>query len=305
MKFATKLTILFSVIFLAACAVTIYFVQTLNFEIVEGQIRGRLEDQASYTMDNIDRMLSERYGEIKALAADPVISSKTFTPKRLTEKLKEYLKAYEVYTSLSFFDLNRIKIADTTGSEIGKQHPATEYWKDVSEGKDLVIGISESEILEKPELYFGLIVKDEAGSPFGLVILRTPIDKLYSITRQAIDIRELKGHLKVDLVDRRGLILYSSYNRKGILKDITPEWEHVKEFLSLGKRIDSEKKDRSGKEEIYIYVQEQGYRDFKGTSWMLIVRVPTEVALASAIEFRNKVVVILSVIVVLALQRRL
>ncbi len=76
MKFALKLTAFFSVIFVLGCASIIYFVNTLIFEILEDQMKGRLESQTSHIMAEMDRMLVERYGEVQSIAADPVISSK-------------------------------------------------------------------------------------------------------------------------------------------------------------------------------------------------------------------------------------
>jgi hypothetical protein len=101
MKFALKLTALFSIIFVLGCATIIYFVNSLIFEILEDQMKGRLEDQTSHVMADMDRILVERYGELQSVAADPVISAKTSSPKQITDRLKEYLNRYKGYAFMS------------------------------------------------------------------------------------------------------------------------------------------------------------------------------------------------------------
>ena len=193
MKFALKLTALFSVIFVLGCASIIYFVNTLIFEILEDQMKGRLEDQTSYVLADMDRMFVERYDEIQGIAADPLISSKISSPKQITDRLKEYMNRYKGYAFMSFYDLNRIRIADTMGAEIGKQHSLTEYWEDISESNDFVMGISESEIGDKPVVYFASIVRDKSGTPLGVVVSRLPIERLDSLFKKAFEILEKKS----------------------------------------------------------------------------------------------------------------
>jgi PAS domain S-box-containing protein len=241
-------------------------------------------------------MLFERYADIKVLATDPVIASRSSTPKQIKERLIKYMYEYKIYASLSFFDLNRIRIADTTVKDIGKQHPFTEYWPDVAEGKEVVMGVSESKTLKEVVFYFASVVKDKNGSPFGVVVSRIPFEILHSITKQAAGIHQNGEGLKIDLVDKNGLLLYSNYTEKGVLTDISPDWESTKEFLSTGKKIGSERHYHLGEEEISTFVREQGYMDFKGNDWTLIMHIPTKVVFTPATELRNRIIIVLSVI---------
>ena len=138
MKFSVKLTALFSGIFLAISSVTSYLVYTSNLKILENQIKDTLEVQAFHTMDKIDRMLFERFMDIKVIATDPIISSRNSTPKQISERLIAYRNNSDYYISLSFFDLNRVVIADTMGIDIGKQHPPITYWLDIAGGKRFI-----------------------------------------------------------------------------------------------------------------------------------------------------------------------
>jgi len=298
MKFTTKLTVLFSAIILIIGAIASYLVYSSNLKKIEEQINKKTEERAFHIMDKIDRMLFERRADIKALADGPILRSRTSTPKQITEIFKKYQDRYKVYTSLSFFNLNRIVIADTIENNIGKQHQFTEYWPGIAEGRDFVMLISESQLAKTTVFYFASIVKDKREIPFGVVVARMPIEILHDIVSQ-IGIQKGEEAFEIDLLDRNGLILFSNYNPKGILKEISHDWEFVKSIPSE-KKIGSIKHLYLGTEQVTTFAREQGYIDFKGNDWTLVLFLPTKVAFASAIELRNKLIIIFLIASVIA-----
>lgn len=300
MRFTTKLTTLFTVIGLFVGIILSYFVYTSNIKILEKQITDRLEDQAFHTIDKIDRMLFENYANMKMLTTDPVLRSKKSTPEHITKRLIEFENIYKIYSYLSLFDLNRIRIADTSGTNIGKQHPFTEYWIGITEGKEFVMDIFMSGVFKKAVFYFAFVIKDENGEPFRVVVSRIPTEQLYEITSQAAGIHAAEKKYKLTLINKDGLILYSNYNPEGILKDRSPDLDVVQKFLQSGKNISSERHLFLGEEEITTFAREQGYMDFKGNDWALIMCIPTKVAFEPAIQLRNRVMIILAVIGVFA-----
>ncbi len=297
MKFATKLAVLFSSVFLMSGLILIYFIYTSSTRTLEDQIEHRLKDNAFNIIDKMDRMFFERYADMKFLTSDPIISSRASTPEQITERLTKYQSSFEVYSSLSFFDLNRIRIADTSGKKIGHQNRFEGYWIDLARGKDFVMDIHESESLHAMVFHFVSIVKDKNGSPLGVVVSRMSIEKLHDIVSGASGIHESAEVANIDLIDGNGLLIYSNHNKKGILKTISPDWESVKTHLLGGKKIDTGRHSHMGTgEAIHVYVREQGYLDFRGNEWTLIMHVPTRIAFAPAFEIRNRMIVILSII---------
>lgn len=292
MKFSAKLTILFSGLGLVVSLVITYLVYSSNITTLEKHITDRLQNQAFHTMDKIDRMLFERAADIKVLASDPVISSKASTTRQITERLRKYQTEYKQYTSLSFFDLNRIRLADTGGQELGKKHSFSAYWTALSQGREVVTEISRSESLNQMLFHFASVVKDRNGVPVGVVVSRTSLDMVFNTTIQAVGIYDLAKDFSIDLVDKDGLVLYSNYNKEGILKEIQPDWDMVRKLQATGTKVGKAKyinpKENIG-EEILVFVKEQGYLDFKGHDCTLIIYVPTDVAFASARELKNKI----------------
>lgn len=299
MKFATKLMLLSATIVLGLSLVIAYFINRSNIKIIEKEIGDKLEDTAVNTMDKIDRTLFERYTDIKDLALDPVISSMSSTPKQITERLIDYRSRHKIYASLSFFNLNRIRIADTSGQDVGKQHSLTEYWPETAQGKELVLNISKPEGLKDKVFYFAHIVKDKKGVPFGVVVSRTPIGILYEIVRQASLLHREERAVEIDLVDRDGMILYSNFNSEGILKDKLYKWDFIKNFLSQGQIRGSKMYRHPGKpEEILAFAGEQGYMEFEGNGWTLLLDVSSEDAFTPVVRLWNKVAIIVFPVII-------
>jgi len=298
MKFTTKLTVLFSAIILIIGAIASYLVYSSNLKKIEEQINKKTEERAFHIMDKIDRMLFERRADIKALADGPILRSRTSTPKQITEILKKYQDRYKVYTSLSFFNLNRIVIADTIENNIGKQHQFTEYWPGIAEGRDFVMLISESQLAKTTVFYFASIVKDKREIPFGVVVAKMPVEILYDIVNQ-IGVYKDEEAFEIDLLDRNGIILFSNYNPKGILKEMSHDWKLIKR-IPEEKKVGSVKHLYLGTEQFTTFAREQGYIDFKGNDWTLVLCLPVKVAFASAIELRNKLIIIFLIASIIA-----
>src|SRR4030043_1732142 len=298
MKFTTKLTVLFSAIILIIGAIASYLVYSSNLKKIEEKINKKTEERAFHIMDKIDRMLFERRADIKALADGPILRSRTSSPKQITEIFKNYQDRYKAYTSLSFLNLNRIVIADTIENNIGKQHQFTEYWPEIAEGRDFVMLISESQLAKTTVFYLASIVKDKNGFPFGVVVARMPVEILYDIVNQ-IGVYRDEEAFDIDLLDRDGIILFSNYNPKGILKEMSHDWKLIKR-IPEEKKVGSVKHLYLGTEQFTTFAREQGYIDFKGNDWTLVLCLSTKVAFASAIELRNKLIIIFLIASIIA-----
>ena len=210
MKLTAKLTVIILTIVMFFGMVLTTFVYRANLKTLEKDITDRFKDMTFHIMDKIDRSLYERYSNIQIIASDPIVSARTSTPEQITKRLIEYRNTFKTYSSLSFFDLNRIRIADISRLNIGKQHPMVGYWEDVLAGKiSAASDIRVAEELHAPVIYFAAPVKDRSGHPFGVVVARVPVTRLYEITKKAGVIQEAED-LEIDLLDKQGLLLYSS-----------------------------------------------------------------------------------------------
>ena len=150
MKFATKITVFFSAIILIIGAIISYLVYSTNINNLEELVNKNSETYATHVMYDIDRMFFEKHADMKALADEPILRSRTSTPKQITEILKKYQDMYRGYASFSFLNLDGIVIADTIENNIGKQHEFIGYWPGIAESKDSALAISEFEFHNLP-----------------------------------------------------------------------------------------------------------------------------------------------------------
>ena len=291
MKIAQKLILSILLMTLVMASAMTYFIYVSSASMLKQEIEQRLATNAYHMLDKIDRMLYERSSDIRAIASDPVISSKTSTPENITKRLIDFRNSYKAYVSLSFIDTDGIKIADTSGIDIGKNVSNKPYWK-----KAIKNGTSLAEIIDYPQnigflvIYFSGLVKDAEGSPIGVVVARTPVSKLYHAMKGAPRLFGTEKDLKIDLVDKNGLLLYSNTNKKGILKDNYSDLPPVKHSMSgeiMGSlpHYDPVRKE----EDLCFFARERGYLNFPGNGWTLLVQMPEKEAFEPVIRLRNQI----------------
>jgi hypothetical protein len=131
MKFSTKLTVFFTAM---AGSIVFVFLTIIYFQsarTLEREVCLHMETYAFYIMNSLDHLLSSSSNEIKLMAGDLVFKAENATAEEITERLLFYRNTCNRYVSLSFFDLNRIRIADTAGLSIGTQDKMTPVFEEV------------------------------------------------------------------------------------------------------------------------------------------------------------------------------
>lgn len=303
MKLSTKLALLISLVFLIIGGVIISFVYITDLRTLQEETVDKMEEQAFHVMDKLDILLQERLVDITLLATDSILTSRNSTPEQITQRLKKLKARNTTYLSLSFFNLNRVRIADTEGHDIGRQHRLFGYWPKIAAGQETVMALHESESLSKPVIHFASVVRDEKGEKSGVVVSRIPVAWLYPQLHQAAGTHpgEAEQGVKLELVNRDGLILFSNYNEAAALRDTPQDWELTKKLLSEGRMRGSALHHHAGEEEeLFTVARERGHLDYKGEDWTLIMHLPAKTAFAKARVLRNKTILFSSLLFLLA-----
>ncbi len=294
MRFAPKLSITIVSLVMVSTVLISVLAWKSTVWILQNRIEGEFEDSAQHITTLIDHLLFERYHDIQIIADDAVITSPNSSPDDITRRLIEYRNHYKSYTSLSFFNMNRIRIADTAGLKLGEKCELKGYWNDVLQGKiSAGSDCSFSEELNTEIIHFAALVKDKNGKPIGVVVSNIAMGVLYSIISQIekTNIGE-NDKILIDMVNHKGLILYSSYNRKDILKKQIAGWKSAYVEIRNAK-VGTLKTVSSGRESsITAFAQEPGFLDFPGNKWTILMSIPKDVAFAPATSLRNKIVLI-------------
>jgi signal transduction histidine kinase/CheY-like chemotaxis protein len=231
--------------------------------------------------------------------------SRNSAPEEINARLASFKDAYGFYKSVSFFTLDRVRVADTAGKGIGERHTFTGYWPDISKNRGPVMNISWSESLGEDVIHSAAVVKDNNGVPFGVVVSRMSVEALGEIINNSPRIEESREAFEMYLVDKNGRILYSNHASKRVLKEAAREWDAVNGLKGAGVELGTVRHpgDRAVDEgdEILAFVGEKGFRDYKGNGWTLILDLPARVAFAPAAVLRDKILAVLIAIGVLSI----
>ncbi|AFU59688.1 signal transduction histidine kinase, with HAMP linker, phosphoacceptor and ATP binding domain [Candidatus Nitrososphaera gargensis Ga9.2] len=299
MKIRAKLTIVTISLIIASIVIpSIIALESFSQEL-ESQITHNLEQESIRSIDKISRFLFERQGDIKLLT-DP--SNSIMRGPSISQKL-EYLqsveKTYQVYSAFSIYDKNGIKIADTHDFSIGADSSNEPFFVNAMKGNihyDSVPTFSND--VGQYVMHFSGPLLNEDGNIDGVLAGIIPISRIYDIVEQASQSRE---NLQADLVSSGGLVIYSNYDKEAIMQKnlsylpifgkIAVSGNPSESYIGSVNDVD-EAEFFSNDETIYVAASEQGFLDYKGNQWILIIAVPTEVAFKEVTQLQNNFIIV-------------
>ena len=290
MKLSTKLFLLYAGFILGIVVPTYGLLYFASTQLIKKQISAHLHERGMHTMDKIDRILFERFADIQTIASDPTFTTNR-PPKELKKHLLAYKKNYHIYHSLTFFDANKQKIVDTFGLSLFREIETNPLWMQdvydrdsVSTARDIHFDTNIGMYI----LFFAAPVKDDTGKLLGAVMARIELIQLHRLIISSIGLN-LAQDIHADLIDKNGLLLYSTDKYSEILK------KHVafNELIHL--------QFHESQSLFYTITQEAGYADFKGNQWTLILHYPTTELFTDITHLRNQTFIVGLLLFVLAL----
>jgi serine phosphatase RsbU (regulator of sigma subunit) len=282
MNIYVKLTLLCLGLVLFTGASLYFVANEESQQKLKEEISAHIVAQCDYTMNSIDRFLYERLQDIHLIASDPIFRDTAVTPAQITQRLLEFKRISTLYNSISYFDISRIRIADTEEKNVGKQHALINYWKRINQGEEEVIDISFSESLNTNVFHFASIVKDNRGEKIGVVVTRMLVSRFYEILPTLSEKENILSKMQVDLLDADGVLLYSNYNPNGILR------EKYNKSLILNYLKKSTKGYHEDGDILYFLALDKGYLTYKGQKWLLIFEAPVDIVYAPSKSLRNR-----------------
>jgi PAS domain S-box-containing protein len=299
MRFRTKFTFLSGGLILFIAVVITSFVYYSLVSTVELQIKSSLEKLAHNVVDETDRVLYERHSDLKIIATDAILTSPSSTRKQITERLLVFRNTYKSYISFSFYTLERVRIADTSGLLLNTQDPMSPHWEEVLQGKmSSASDVAMSPSLRIPVIYFASPVRNSGGETVGYVVARIPVFKLYEVVEKVSGVYGGDENIEVGVADKRGIRIFSNHDRGTILTDTIYNWDAIQKLLA-GRNVGTIMHEHeSGEKYICALARERGYADFRGNGWTLAIHVPQKLAFASAVALRNKLAAIFIAIVI-------
>jgi len=239
----------------------------------------------SNALDKVNRIMNGRIIDIQFLTSDSNLNL-VGNHNSLKEKIN-YLRDYEIltqmYTSISIYDSDGIKIADTRNLKIGIDESNELFFKDAIQGKIFHDYIPiESKSLGVPIIHFSGPMYDDNGNIDGVLVLRFSLSKISDILHE--DVIYSKP-IEVHLTSWDGFIIYSSHAHTGILTEVS-ESTTMQNFLqSTDNQISFFDFLDEGELALFSVVKQVRFQQYEGDNWILIFDIPTSVLF----EERNNV----------------
>jgi signal transduction histidine kinase len=251
-------------------------------------------------MSAIDKVMYDHYKLVTSFATNPVISKRASSAELVTSELLRHKKLNPSISSISFFNMERIRLADTEGVRLGEKHDMTLYWERALRG-ELTIGedVRVAEELHIPIIYFVSPVRDKRGEQFGVVVVRYSAANLLTLMeRLAI---EPKVSF-VTLVDRDRRIIFTTdpSNKNNTLKYWSVPFTALELAIKGNTGTIVERNPMDGKDYMMVYTAQKGILDLKGNGWSLILAVDYDLITAQFVEMRHDIINIAIVIAIIA-----
>lgn len=296
MKFSTKFILLCAGLVILASFSIVYPVHLVADRLLENELQ-RIREESKGKLLNVDRMIFERLGDLRAIAIDPIFCAEIFSAKQTITRLVAYRNTYKTYISISYFDRNGFRLADSSGLGLGEQQDPTsflaQHWEDILRDRFLPsIGCSQN--INENVLFFAQPIQCASeNTPRGIVITSVAFSQIHRLLNESDDGNAPRlSSVKIDLEDESGLLLYSNNNRDGILKAHS---------IHPSKMIPTYPYEDEATSRIVMHIKEPGYLDYKGNGWSLRYSVRRDDVFAPIIALYNNVLIIFLIVFVLAI----
>ena len=290
MKFSHKITLVFALFLMTTLGFFCFWVYHKGYEMRKIKLEEEFQADATRLTGTLDKSLYERFIDLKNITQDPVLRSPDSTPRQIAERLEDFRNNAKLYISISFFDMDNVRIADTSGLEIGTKTDQEALLRDALSGREYVMNLGFSPSLEGYVVRFARAVRDPKGALRGTVVSRISLSRFYEIFDEAPNTQN-NLHRCIDLFDENRTLLFSVTNKKGIFKD------RLEDVFEKTERVRQQQKG-SGflfnrifqRTDILGFHTEPGYLDFKGNGWRVVVHASERAIFEPVYRIRDEVI---------------
>lgn len=276
---------------------------SLNRELektLREELLSNVTNLSTHAITNIESFVESRLNDIKIISQNPVFRNNESFPEELNAQLKNLDELNDLYYSFSYFNLDRLRIADSKDLSVGEEHSFNSYWTLISPENPTVVDVSRSESVDKNVMHFATLVYEEnATESKGVLVGRILVDELFNVLKSiSLNSNNDERKLNTTLVDKDGIILYSQDDQKKALQDKYENFDSIKKSSSDGQEsvILSETDDM-----LYFISRSNTNVNFAGEDWFLIVNISKDDAFLPLYKIQNKLIIVVITILVVAI----
>ncbi len=275
---------------------------------VRSDIENEFEVVATNLMDTLSRQMFDRLADIKFLSISNILSNNNFTLPAKIDYLRDMEKTYKAYASMSLYNTKGIKIGDTRNILLGANRSQDPFFQHASKGEiyyDKIPVMSDS--LKQFVIHFSAPIYNDNRQISGVVVSQFPINKVNDVFRQQmqnIGTESKPSFFRIDLVSNNGLVIYSNYDKKSIMQRNIANSQIYKLLKTPvdNKIAYNTVERRLGEDEILVGVQQgNGYLDYKGNGWFLIIGESSQKVFSGLYDIINQSVISAGIILSVAI----
>ncbi len=308
MKIRTELLVIMVSIVSMSIAVTTYIAVDNFSKRVRSDIENEFEVIATNLIDKLSIQMFERLADIQFLSISNILSNSNFTLPAKLDYLRDMEKTFKAYASISLYDTKGIKIGDTRNILLGANRSQTPFFQHASKGEIYYDKIPVmSDALKQFVIHFSAPIYNDNRQITGVVVSQFPINKVNDVFKQHVkNIGTESGpsFFRIDLVSNDGLVIYSNYDKKSIMQRNIAN-SHIYKLLktSVDNKIAYNTVERRlGIDEILVGVKQgNGYLDYKGNGWFLIIGESSQKVFSGLQDIINQSVISAGIILSIAI----
>lgn len=232
--------------------VSILFVGALSYiigrNIINERVASELELSTDTIMESVNKMIFDRFNDIQLLTSDSLLYDSVIDPSQKTDILLERLFSLGWYDNLYITDANGMVISATNPDFIGMDLSEENWYKDTFAEFIHVTDVLVSPLSQNETIIFSGVLSDEDKNLIGVLGAELSLDVLSDTLERAPE------NLEVFLISSEG----------GIIAQNGPQ------------RYDPKIQSDYIVREVYS----NGYLDFRGNDWILIVQIHKSLAYA-------------------------
>lgn len=308
-----KLIVLFLLVSLLPMLTAAAIAYTNGGAALKESIGTKLQMSAVQTLDKIDRLLFFSKENIKGWAVMEVMQDIVAddTDGRITDTLMKLRKSHGIYSGIFGVNLKGIVVAASEPAFIGVDVSGSPWFRETMETRALRIGdMEEDELIEDISVSFTtpIVSSNDYSEVIGILSSRLNRDELVEATNsiQVNKTGQSPSGFAV-MINKKGEIisgpdfLLNKENTKENSDQLIPK--NLPHISSEPMRLATQGKhgylilnDQNGIESLVSYAGSQGYRDFEGFGWSILVLQQTREAFVPIMKLRNQFIGISSII---------
>jgi signal transduction histidine kinase len=275
--------VVFVLCFAAAVALTLYALIFLRGLLVDDK-GGDLARTAAKGAHTLDRLLFERYEDIKVFATDRMLLHGS--PQQKIARLRQYKDLYGYYSWIGIADAAGNVIAETEPFAAPAGHPAAgissrrlEAFSIVRQTRGVHSEIVRGSAETASAVEFAAALDDATGDYRGAVMSAMPLEHFRAILEEEGD---AQGGEAIDwiLLDRDGHVLLQKH--RGLPFRSAIESVSFKRAVEGRERSGfvEEAQEPGGRPVVTGFASSEGYGEFAGFGWVVLVQADREQAYA-------------------------